>query len=356
MTRRKSATTDTTTRVTIDLRADRDLLEEHLAERVADYPVYVNEGPGKDADPVALITFGYQLDQAGWAALVLDTRRDASSDGSWQSHIEPNAVALRHWARAFRAATSGKPVAVIRPGGRRKTVRDGESLVACVGEMLRDLLVAAEADGVFAALPRMAEVALAVEDHDGAWGWPEADDAHHDDAELEELDRKARRLSKRKQLALWIAELEAIASNASRWAWPSLVLEKLLARVLALGTPGAVALLEIVLRWAKVNEFVPDPEGPRGALIDAPHQGVVIDSIWAVRDHGPATPEIERLLQRSIRAACRASVDERREPWGSTPYQAADCLHRLFPGYPEPERDDETNALREWASFTRRPR
>jgi hypothetical protein len=76
----------------LDLSKASKILRKHIAERVREYPKYINEGPGKDDAPITQITIGYAFDQAGWVALVIDTRPKAEMDGVWNSFIEPNAI------------------------------------------------------------------------------------------------------------------------------------------------------------------------------------------------------------------------------------------------------------------------
>ena len=52
----------------LDLRKDQKTIAKHIAERVRDYPMYVNNGPGEDEDPISLITLGFAFDQSGWIA------------------------------------------------------------------------------------------------------------------------------------------------------------------------------------------------------------------------------------------------------------------------------------------------
>ena len=49
----------------LDLRKDYQTLKNHLLQRIRDYSGNTNEGPGEEDDPIGLITFGYQCDQAG---------------------------------------------------------------------------------------------------------------------------------------------------------------------------------------------------------------------------------------------------------------------------------------------------
>ncbi len=87
----------------IDLKADAKSVYEYVKQRVADYPVYINNGPGEDEDPILQITLGFQISQAGWVALVFDTRPNGSPDGEWQSYIEENCLEFPHWLDAVDA-------------------------------------------------------------------------------------------------------------------------------------------------------------------------------------------------------------------------------------------------------------
>lgn len=45
----------------IDLVRDGRAIWKYIGQRIRNYPIYVNEGPGEDEDPIALITLGFQL-------------------------------------------------------------------------------------------------------------------------------------------------------------------------------------------------------------------------------------------------------------------------------------------------------
>lgn len=49
----------------IDLQKDAQKIRRYIEKRIRDYPNYENLGPGDDSDPIALITVGYYLEQAG---------------------------------------------------------------------------------------------------------------------------------------------------------------------------------------------------------------------------------------------------------------------------------------------------
>ena len=165
----------------MNISLDKDLkkIQKHIRQRVRDYPNAVNAGPGEDSDPISLITLGYQFDQAGWIALVFDTRPGAEPDGEWNSYIEENAIHFEHWFDAFcDLEEGGAPIALTLHDGSQKTIEVGfdmADLAACFGKMLRDALIAARDNGEFAKLPLADRCIMSVEEHDGHYGWPEYD-------------------------------------------------------------------------------------------------------------------------------------------------------------------------------------
>jgi hypothetical protein len=157
----------------IDLKADAKTISDYIKQRVADYPVYVNSGPGEDDDPISQITLGFQVDQAGWVALVFDTRPGGSPDGVWQSYIEENWLEFPHWFDAMEALLeNGEPIELILPNGKKRKLAEYDELAEPVGEMLKEILLQARAEKRFKDLPLAKKCSMGVEDHDGAYGWP----------------------------------------------------------------------------------------------------------------------------------------------------------------------------------------
>ena len=72
-------------------------------------------------------------------------------------------------------------------------------------------------------------------------------------------------------------------------------------------------------------------------------QWVIINAVDKIGDMGYSNSRVERLLQELIRKSVK--VNTKRKLWGLIPHSAADCMHTLFPAYPEPQRDYHTNAL-----------
>jgi hypothetical protein len=167
--------------VSIDLQTDYKAVAEHLAARVREYANGVNKGPGNAGEPVALITLGFQFDQAGWVALVFDTRPDAKSDGHWQFHIRENRVDFGHWFDALEPMQEAEygdgkaePLTIILHDGDVKTLQnyDVEEVAGYIGAMLRQVLVDARDSGLLAQLPLAGKCLMGVEEHDGYYGWP----------------------------------------------------------------------------------------------------------------------------------------------------------------------------------------
>lgn len=159
----------------INLQRDAKKIYKHIVQRVKDYPKYVNAGPGNDEDPISLIELGYQWDQAGWCALVFDTRPGAEPDGEWNSYIEENSLAFDSWFEACEACwESGKPVRLTLPNGEKKVIEKDnlDDMATHIGEMLKGVLIQAREDGVFAKLPLAERCIMGVEDLEGAYGWP----------------------------------------------------------------------------------------------------------------------------------------------------------------------------------------
>lgn len=165
----------------IDLKADSKTVYEYVKQRVADYPVYVNNGPGEDDDPISQITLGFQVSQAGWVALVFDTRPNGAPDGQWQSYIEENWVEFPHWLDAVDALfDSGESIDLVLPNGKKRKLGEDDDLAEPVGQILKDILIQARKDKCFKDLPLAKKCSMGVEDHDGAYGWPDYDQRYKD--------------------------------------------------------------------------------------------------------------------------------------------------------------------------------
>jgi hypothetical protein len=107
----------------LDLRKDFADIYRFVAERVGSFDPATNDGPGK-GKRVKRIDFGYQFDQAGWVALVFDTRRDAQPDGRWNAHIPGNWLERPKW-RAAAEANEDESFAFTLPDGTGREISPG---------------------------------------------------------------------------------------------------------------------------------------------------------------------------------------------------------------------------------------
>ncbi|MEL7496973.1 MAG: hypothetical protein AAFN77_05145 [Planctomycetota bacterium] len=165
----------------IDLKADFKTIDDYVKQRVTDYPIYVNNGPGEDDDPISQITLGYQVSQAGWVALVFDTRPNGSPDGVWQSYIEENWLEFPHWLDAVNALfEDAEPIELVLPNGKKRKLGEDEGLTQPVGQMLKDILIQSRKDKSFKELPIAKKCCMGVEDHDGVFGWPDYEKRYRD--------------------------------------------------------------------------------------------------------------------------------------------------------------------------------
>jgi len=158
----------------LDLRNDFDDIYAYVVRRVQSFGSADNKGPGDATSPVALVELGYQCDQAGWVALVFDTRLDATPCGEWNSYIEENLFERPFWQEASDSLET-EAVDFVLPDGSVRTVSpsmDENEYMAIFGELLRDVLLKARQEGVFESLPKARGCLLCVEEHDGRYGWP----------------------------------------------------------------------------------------------------------------------------------------------------------------------------------------
>jgi hypothetical protein len=196
----------------VDLRKDFKEIYSYIQDRVKTFDPAKNKGPGKANSPITEITVGFQCDQAGWIALVFDTRPKAEPDGEWNKYINKQNVFKRpHWQKAFEALEE-ESVEFTLPDGEKKTilpfadddedenddeeeVEDGDDedsdddseddedgdeeedeYITVFGELLKGVLLKARKDGVFDSLPKAKKCHMGVEEMDGNYGWPNYED------------------------------------------------------------------------------------------------------------------------------------------------------------------------------------
>lgn len=160
----------------LDLRTELADILAFLFERVRSFNPESNHGPG-EGKKVRRVDVGYQCDQAGWVALVFDTRPDAEPDGQWNSYIEGNTLDRPRWFEAMEA-NEEQPVRVIMPDGSERELppESSDEITTILGDLLKGALLMARQDGVFSELPRDPECEMGVEEHDGGYGWPAYED------------------------------------------------------------------------------------------------------------------------------------------------------------------------------------
>lgn len=340
----------------LNLKKDMRAIARHLKKRAAEYPEYVNEGPGRDEDTITQITLGFEYDQAGWVALIFDTRPEAEVDGEWNGYIEENAFELPHWTEALYDHEGA--VRVTLPSSKTKKLsasRDEEATAKLLGEALRDALVQARDKGVFKKLPLADGCRFTVEHQEGAWGWSEGEDPEDAQERLyEESMARVAKLPKKKQVEYWAQELDRLASGKpcelSRIGVDPKVPYLAFEGLEGLEEELAVPLLKLARKWSAKPEWIGDR--PQKTIEEAPHAGIVFSALELVEDAGVATPEVEKLLVEIVRRGIKANAG--RKLWGTTPYHAAQCLHELFDGYPEPKKGDSNNELRKPEAFLKK--
>ena len=330
----------------VDLNKDRKALLAHIKARVQDYPVYVNEGPGNDEDDVTQLTLGFQFDQAGWVALVFDTRDDASIDGEWQQYIEENVFPMEHWRSVSDSLyMDRKPVIVTSVGGKRTKLQPRDDFAQILGEMLRDLLVECFDQGVFKKLPLSPQCLLTVEEHDGAFGWTNREDNDKDGedpfAVTPDLVSQTAKLSTTRQIKFWLERLRQIAADTE--ADPDDYVYDVDSHVDALeeiGVKAVVPMLQLAVELSTQPEFDGDAPGDVREL----YRSTVLQSLLQkVDDMEHASPSIEKLLRKVV--AQSVKVNAKRRLSGVAPFFAAQALFNLFDRYPCPEMGDQNELL-----------
>lgn len=323
----------------LDLKKDRQSLLKYVKQRVRDYPIYVNDGPGEDEDEVTQITCGFQCDQSGWVALVFDTRPKSECDGEWQHFIEENCLELPHWCDVCEAMwEENSSVQLIDSKGRKETLGEDHSLAGVLGEFLQDFLIQLRNDGVFKKLPLSERCSLTVEEHDGQYGWTNL--SSKDEGKIKEkayavtdqLLSQTKKWSKKKQIEFWISRLVEIADNTDlnpdQRHFP---VYRNISALAAVGKPAMMPMLQLASELAAEPPFAGDGKSAREF-----YRTRILDSlINDAKQIGHVSPQIEKLLKEIVTKA--VSVNYGRKTWGAAAYFAASALYALFKDYPCPE-------------------
>lgn len=147
----------------LDMRSDVPTIRNFVAQRVADQKTI--------SEPIIVITFGYQVTQAGLLLVHFDTRDQVLHDGRWTVGFKPGAyISLEHWAEAAsETETSGG--SFIIPTGERRDIPAGpwDPISQVFGEGLLSIGLDAIARGTFDPLRLRDECELQIADFDGYW-------------------------------------------------------------------------------------------------------------------------------------------------------------------------------------------
>lgn len=338
----------------LDLRQSATAIREHIALRAKSYAKRRNKGPGKPGDPVTQITIGYQFDQAGWFALVFDTRPGSEVDGEWNSYIEANACQMPAWEKAFSSlGKDGSRLRLIEHNGHKIMLgssTDEARFAKYLGVTIRDALVESSENGVFDGVPLAEECALVVEEHSGYFGWSSASKGKETEASyLKKLDGQVTAKTGDGQIAHWIGLLDKTAAGKSGQSeWSFLDVDYAMGKLKRFGQKGMIALLKFVKAWSGEQEWVGD--WPKRRIDTRPMHGPTIDALMFVCEAKGGTPEMEVLLRDILSRSVKANAG--RKLWGLIPVLSARCLSALFDTYPEPEQNERTNALVNHEAFT----
>jgi hypothetical protein len=166
----------------LDLQEDAKVFESRLVEAVEAYA-----RRGAKAPPISALEIGYEFAQAGWICIHFDTRETHDRDGEWTTFQERDLIKRPQWFQMVEAMAcfsddeDGGPrkagTLILHDGPRR----DGSTLTeedfsAALGDMLKDVLLRARKDGLFAKLPRRPGAQIDIEEFNGTWAWPDYED------------------------------------------------------------------------------------------------------------------------------------------------------------------------------------
>ena len=161
--------------VRVDLPRHAKKLRDYVAKRV-------REQNRKSPDaPVKIIALGFDYSHGGFVALYFDTRPNAAPDGEWTVHIEGSELDLPQWNQAAEALGEMPVHFILTDGGKRIVPADdtqftNEEFAGLLGDMLKNVLLSARAEGVFENLRKAERCELMVEELEGHYAWPHYED------------------------------------------------------------------------------------------------------------------------------------------------------------------------------------
>ncbi|MEZ5944642.1 MAG: hypothetical protein R3C18_24915 [Planctomycetaceae bacterium] len=126
----------------LNLQKDFAKVYEYVSKRVRDFDPATHDGlggPGK----VKIVQMGFEFIQAGWVILVLDTRPNAQSDGSWDCELDRSELNMPHWPKASDTNLE-ESIKLTLVDGSKTVLPANEDLVVVFGDMLKSVLLKAQ--------------------------------------------------------------------------------------------------------------------------------------------------------------------------------------------------------------------
>ena len=163
----------------LDLSNEAKTIEKYFSERIECFDSANNDGPGA-GQTVTEITVGYQYDQAGWVAMIFDTRDVPEFDGEWTCHLADSNVQQREaWLKAVVANIRGPIVVVDENGVERCFDCEDADLGLSIGDMLVSVVQRLLQTRKFESLPTRIGCRIYVMEihHDFFWPQPSDKDA-----------------------------------------------------------------------------------------------------------------------------------------------------------------------------------
>ena len=155
--------------MTIDLRVEMIEIRNYVSRVVAKH---LEAGKAKPA----MIHVGFTFDQAGWIFVYLDTRPNASWDGEWTTHLEPETLLPRqHWYEASELPNLGELVLIGTDGNHVpewSESHDLQKLANILGQFLTSAVATFENEGIFQPLLGSTKLKYCVEEFSGLYCWP----------------------------------------------------------------------------------------------------------------------------------------------------------------------------------------
>jgi hypothetical protein len=154
--------------VRIDLRRDAEKIGAYIKKRVR---AQMKKSPKV---PVSRIDLGFYYCEDAFVALCFDTRPNAEPDGEWAQNIKDE-LKMPQWSKAAEAPDETM-LHIILPNGKERIIsageKDFEAVFALLGDLLKNRLLSARAEGVFEPLRKAGRCELGVEELEGNYGWP----------------------------------------------------------------------------------------------------------------------------------------------------------------------------------------